>query len=42
MKVLELGKYALVFIFFLVKQMHFCLANRISKFGVKTRNKLVS
>ena len=25
----------------LVKQMHFCLANRISKFGVKIRNKLV-
>ena len=25
--------------FFLAKQMHFCLANRISKFRVKTRNK---
>ena len=25
--------------FFLAKQMHFCLANRISKFRVKTRKK---
>ena len=32
----------LVVNFFLAKQMHFCLANRVSKFSTNSRDKKVS
>ena len=41
-KAVEQGKYVLVVKFFLAKQMHFCLANRISKFSANTRDREVS